>query len=229
MTDLPYLDTIELSTTEHPEATVIWMHGLGADGNDFVPIVRELDLSSCPGIRFIFPHAETIPVTINGGYVMRAWYDILGMDLVRREDEAGLRLSQARIEQLIAREVARGIPASRIVLAGFSQGCAMTLQTGLRYPQTLAGLLCLSGYLPLADSIALERHPANQQTPIFLAHGRGDGVVPIDRAETSRELLREQGYDIEWHDYLMQHSVCEEEIIDIGHWLGRVLSPKNAE
>ena len=223
MTALPYLETIELSTAENPDAAVIWMHGLGADGNDFVPIVRELDLTGCPGIRFVFPHAETMPVTINGGYVMRAWYDILGMDLVRREDEVGLRRSQARIEQLIAREVDRGISASRIVLAGFSQGCAMTLQTGLRYPQPLAGLLCLSGYLPLANLIAEERHPANQHTPIFLAHGRGDGVVTIDRAETSRDLLREQGYDIEWHDYLMQHSVCEEEIIDIGHWLGRVL------
>ena len=229
MTDLPFLETIELSTTEHPEAAVIWMHGLGADGNDFVPIVGELDLSGCPGIRFIFPHAETMPVTINGGYVMRAWYDILGMDLVRREDEAGLRQSQARIEQLIEREVSRGIPASRIVLAGFSQGCAMTLQTGLRYPQQLAGLLCLSGYLPLADAIIRERHPSNQQTPIFLAHGRGDGVVTIDRAEMSRDLLREQGYAIEWHEYLMQHSVCEEEIIDMGHWLRRVLSRADAE
>jgi phospholipase/carboxylesterase len=135
-----------------------------------------------------------------------------------------LRQSQMRIEQLIEREITRGIPASRIVLAGFSQGCAMTLQTGLRYSQKLAGLLCLSGYLPLADAIAEERHSANQQTPIFLAHGRGDGVVPIERAETSRDLLREQGYEIEWHDYLMQHSVCEEEITDIGHWLRSVLS-----
>ena len=224
MSTLPFLETIEIETAPSPQSAVIWMHGLGADGHDFAPIVRELDLSGCTGIRFVFPHAETMPVTINGGYVMRAWYDILGMDLVRREDEIGLRQSQMRIEQLIEREVARGISTSRIVLAGFSQGCAMTLQTGLRYPQPLAGLLCLSGYLPLADSIAHERHPANQPTPIFLAHGRGDGVVPIDRAETSRNLLRELGYDIEWHDYLMQHSVCEEEIIDIGHWLKRVLS-----
>jgi phospholipase/carboxylesterase len=224
MTALPRLETIELSTTEQPEAAVIWMHGLGADGNDFVPIVRELDLSGCPGIRFVFPHAQTMPVTINGGYVMRAWYDILEMDLVRREDETGLRQSEARIAQLIEREIARGIPAARIVLAGFSQGCAMTLQTGLRYPQALAGLLCLSGYLPLATSAAAERHPANQQTPIFLAHGRGDGVVTIDRAEASRDRLIELGYSVEWHDYLMQHSVCEEEIIDMGHWLRRVLN-----
>lgn len=224
MTDLPILETVELSTSEQPEAAVIWMHGLGADGNDFVPIVRELDLSGCPGIRFVFPHAATMPVTINGGYVMRAWYDILGTDLERREDEAGLRQSEARIAQLIEREIARGIPASRIVLAGFSQGCAMTLQTGLRYPQTLAGMLCLSGYLPLSTSAAAERHPANQPTPIFLAHGRGDGIIPIDRAEASRDLLIELGYTVEWHDYLMQHSVCEEEIVEIGHWLRRVFS-----
>lgn len=229
MTDLPLLETVELSTSEQPEAAVIWMHGLGADGNDFVPIVRELDLSGCPGIRFIFPHAATMPVTINGGYVMRAWYDILGTDLVRREDEAGLRQSEARIAQLIEREIARGIPASRIVLAGFSQGCAMTLQTGLRYPQTLAGMLCLSGYLPLSASAAAERHPANQPTPIFLAHGRGDGVIPIDRAEASRDLLMELGYTVEWHDYLMQHSVCEEEIVEIGQWLRRVFSESRAE
>lgn len=224
MTALPLLETIELSTTEHPDAAVIWLHGLGADGNDFVPIVRELDLSGCGGIRFVFPHAATMPVTINGGYVMRAWYDILSRDLVRKEDEAGLRNSEARIAQLIEREIARGIPASRIVLAGFSQGCAMTLQTGLRYPQALAGMLCLSGYLPLAGTVGTERHAVNQQTPIFLGHGRSDGVVTIDRAESSRDQLLELGYAVEWHDYLMQHSVCEEEIVDIGHWLRRVLS-----
>ena len=224
MSTLPLLETIEVSTSEKPTAAVIWMHGLGADGNDFVPIVRELDLAGCPGIRFVFPHAETMPVTINNGYVMRAWYDILGMDLVRREDEGGLRASQQRIEDLIAREVARGIPSERIVLAGFSQGCAMTLQTGLRHPRQLAGLMCLSGYLPLADKIATERSNANQHTPVFMAHGRGDGVVVIDRAEKSRDLLKELGYDIEWHEYLMPHSVCAEEIEDISHWLKRVLA-----
>ncbi len=223
MTDLPLLETIEIATGDNPTAAVIWMHGLGADGNDFVPIVRELDLSGLPAIRFVFPHAETMPVTINNGYVMRAWYDILGMDLVRREDQAGLRTSQGKIEQLIAREIARGIAPEHIVLAGFSQGCAMTLQTGLRHPQRLAGLLCLSGYLPLADKTAAERHLSNQHTPIFMAHGRGDNVVQINRAETSRDLLKELGYAIEWHEYLMPHSVCEEEIDDIGHWLGKVL------
>lgn len=218
------LETVEIATGDHPEAAVIWMHGLGADGNDFVPIVRELDLSECPAIRFVFPHAETIPVTINNGYVMRAWYDILGMDLVRREDEVGLRKSQQQIEQLITREIERGIPAERIILAGFSQGCAMTLQTGLRHPKKLAGLLCLSGYLPLADKLPAECSEANRSTPIFMAHGRVDPVVQIARAETSRDFLTRLGYAIEWKDYSMPHSVCEEEIDDIGHVITRWLS-----
>lgn len=217
------LETVEITTGDAPTAAVIWMHGLGADGNDFVPIVRELDLTGCPPTRFVFPHAETMPVTINNGYVMRAWYDILGMDLVRREDEAGLRKSQKQIEQLIDREIARGIPASRIILAGFSQGCAMTLQTGLRYPHALAGLICLSGYLPLSTMLKDERSEANLHTPIFMAHGRGDPVVQISRAEASRELLQELGHPVEWHEYLMPHSVCEEEIDDIGAWMRRVL------
>ena len=219
----PLLETIEVETDANPTAAVIWMHGLGADGSDFVPIVRELDLTGCPPIRFVFPHAATMPVTINGGYVMRAWYDILTMDLVRREDVAGLRKSQAEIDRLIAREIERGIPAERIVLAGFSQGCAMTLQTGLRYPKKLAGLLCLSGYLPLFATIAAESHPVNQQTPIFMAHGRMDPVIPIDRAEKSRDLLRSLGYTVEWHDYAMPHSVCPEEIDDIGQWFQQLL------
>ncbi len=218
------LETVEIATGDHPEAAVIWMHGLGADGNDFVPIVRELDLSDCPAIRFVFPHAETMPVTINNGYVMRAWYDILGMDLVRREDEVGLRKSQQQIEQLIAREIERGIPAERIILAGFSQGCAMTLQTGLRYPHKLAGMLCLSGYLPLADKLSAERSESNRSTPIFMAHGRVDPVVQIARAETSRDFLTSLGYAVEWKDYSMPHSVCEEEIDDIGHVITHWLS-----
>jgi phospholipase/carboxylesterase len=218
------LETVEIATGDHPEATVIWMHGLGADGNDFVPIVRELDLSECPAIRFVFPHEETMPVTINNGYVMRAWYDILGLDLVRREDEVGLRKSQQQIEQLITREIERGIPAERIILAGFSQGCAMTLQTGLRHPKKLAGLLCLSGYLPLADKLPAECSEANRSTPIFMAHGRVDPVVQIARAETSRDFLTRLGYAIEWKDYSMPHSVCEEEIDDIGHVITRWLS-----
>ena len=218
------LDTIQIETAPNPTAAVIWMHGLGADGSDFVPIVRELDLSNCPAIRFVFPTAGTMPVTINGGYVMRAWYDIFTPDLVRREDEEGLRNSQAQIEALIAQEKARGIPAERIVLAGFSQGCAMTLQTGLRHPEKLAGLMCLSGYLPLAAKAAEERNAANQDTPIFMAHGRLDPVVVIERAEKSRDLLTQLGYRIEWHEYPMQHSVCGEEVADIGQWLGNVLA-----
>jgi phospholipase/carboxylesterase len=217
------LETIQVDTGPNPTVSVIWLHGLGASGDDFVPIVRELDLTGLPAIRFIFPHAPTMPVTVNNGYVMRAWYDIIGADLTRREDESGLRASQAMVEQLIAQEKARGVPAERIVLAGFSQGCAMTLQTGLRHPEKLAGLMCLSGYLPLHTTLAAERHPANQDTPIFLAHGRGDQVIPILRAEQSRDLLGSLGYRVEWHEYLMPHSVCQEEVEDIGAWLRRVL------
>jgi len=217
------LQTIEIESAPNPTAAVIWLHGLGADGNDFVPIVRELDLSGSQAIRFIFPTAPTMPVTINGGYMMRAWYDIFTPDLVRREDEPGLRASQALVEALIAKEKARGIPAGRIVLAGFSQGCAMTLQTGLRHPEKLAGLMCLSGYLPLAAMIEAERHAANHATPIFMAHGRQDPVVVVPRAEQSRDMLKVLGHDIEWHEYQMQHSVCQEEVDDIGQWLARVL------
>ena len=218
------LETIQIETAPNPTAAVIWLHGLGADGSDFVPIVRELDLSGCPPIRFVFPTAPTMPVTINGGYVMRAWYDILEQDLVRREDEAGLRASQLAIEALIDAEKARGISADRIVLAGFSQGCAMTLQTGLRYPEKLAGLMCLSGYLPLRETVPAERQAANQQTPVFMAHGRMDPIVVIERAEKSRDILRELGYQIEWAEYPMQHSVCAEEVDAIGKWLTRVLA-----
>jgi phospholipase/carboxylesterase len=218
------LETIQIETAPNPTVSVIWLHGLGADGSDFVPIVRELDLTGLPGIRFVFPHAPTMPVTINNGYVMRAWYDILTADLPKREDEAGLRASQASVEKLIAQEKARGIPANRIILAGFSQGCAMTIQTGLRHPEKLAGFLCLSGYVPLANLVAAERSPANQDTPIFMAHGRGDSVIQFHRAEQSRDLLKSLGYSIEWHEYMMQHSVCEEEIVDIGVWLKHVLA-----
>lgn len=218
------LETIEIESAPNPTVSVIWLHGLGADGNDFVPIVNELDLAGCPAIRFVFPHATAIPVTINGGYVMRAWYDILGADIAKREDEAGLRKSQVSVEKLITREIARGTPAKHIILAGFSQGCAMTLQTGLRHAEQLAGLLCLSGYVPLRDVTAAERHPANQHTPIFMAHGRADPVIPIQRAEQSRDLLSSLGYSVEWHEYMMQHSVCAEEIDAIGAWLKRVLA-----
>jgi phospholipase/carboxylesterase len=218
------LEHIQVETNDNPEIAIIWMHGLGADGNDFVPMVRELDLAGLPGIRFIFPHAKTMPVTINNGYVMRSWYDISGLELTRREDENGLRASQQDVEAFIAREKARGIPASRIVLAGFSQGCAMAIQTGLRQPEKLAGLLCLSGYVPLSAKLATERTEAGKSTPIFMAHGRYDNVVPFNRAEASRDLLVSLGYALEWHEYAMQHSLCLEEVQDISAWLKKVLA-----
>jgi phospholipase/carboxylesterase len=222
MSDL--LEHIQIETNDNPEIAIIWMHGLGADGNDFVPMVRELDLTGLPGIRFIFPHAKTMPVTINNGYVMRAWYDISGLEADRREDENGLRASQKEIEALIEREKARGIPASRILLAGFSQGCAMAIQTGLRHPEPLAGLLCLSGYVPLSAKLATERTDAGKSTPIFMAHGRYDNVVPFNRAEASRDLLVSLGYQLEWHEYAMQHSLCLEEVQHISTWLKKVLA-----
>jgi phospholipase/carboxylesterase len=217
------LEAIEMQTGPDPTATIIVMHGLGADGNDFVPIAQELDLAAVGPVRFVFPHAPTRPVTINGGYVMRAWYDIYGPNLVQREDEAGLRQSQAGIEALIARERERGMPAGRIVLAGFSQGCAMTLMTGLRHPERLAGLVGLSGYLPLAATLDAERHPANQDVPIFLAHGRMDEMIAMPRATATRDALTRLGYTLEVHDYPMGHSVCMEEIADLNRWLVRVL------
>ncbi|MES2830825.1 MAG: alpha/beta hydrolase [Pseudomonadota bacterium] len=216
------LEFIEVETAPNPTMAVIWLHGLGADGNDFVPIVRELKLTGCPPIRFIFPHAETMPVTVNNGYVMRAWYDILGADLTRREDETGLRASQAAIEKLIAAQNRRGIRSESIVLAGFSQGCAMALQTGLRYPEKLAGLICLSGYLPLADKLVVEHAQANRSLPIFMAHGSTDPIVPIDRATASRDILENLGYAVAWHVYPMPHSVCPEEVTDISMWLSQL-------
>jgi len=217
------LETIEIETGGAPDAAVIWMHGLGADGNDFVPIVDELDLPAGHDIRFVFPHAPMIPVTVNNGYVMRAWYDVAFDGVDRRPDANGIRASQRAIEQLIARENARGIPTRRIVLAGFSQGGAITLQTGLRHSQALAGLMVLSSYLPLPETLPAEAAPANQSVPIFMVHGRHDQVIPIALAQRSATRLAELGYRVEWHDYMMQHSVCPEEIADIGVWLGRVL------
>lgn len=218
------LEAIELETAPNPAIAILWLHGLGADGSDFVPMVDQFKAAGCPPIRFIFPHAPMIPVTVNNGYVMRAWYDILGADLTRREDEAGVRASQAAIEELIHAQLARGIASERILLAGFSQGCAMTLQTGLRFPQKLAGLLCLSGYLPLSNAVAAERSPANQDTPIFMAHGTMDPVVPIDRAVAARTTLAGLGYAVEWHQYPMPHSVCPQEVGDISAWMMRVLA-----
>ena len=218
------LDAIELQTRPDPDATVVVLHGLGADGYDFVPIVKELETLGVPPARFVFPHAPTMPVTINGGYVMRAWYDILGTDLVRREDEAGLRSSQAAIEALLEREMARGIAPGRIVLAGFSQGGAVVLHTGLRHAQRLAGILALSTYVPLADTLAAEAHAANHDVPIFMAHGHGDTVIPYEFGKRSGELLQAQGYPIQWHPYFCEHTVAMEELRDIEVWLHAVLA-----
>ncbi len=218
------LETIDIETGDAPRASIIVLHGLGADGNDFVPFAQELRLGPVGPVRFVFPHAPTRPVTLNGGYVMRAWYDILGTDLVRREDEAGLRESQAVVEALIAREVERGVPASKIVLAGFSQGCAMTLMTGLRHAEALAGLAGLSGYLPLAATTAQERSAASRQVPIFMAHGRNDPMIALARAVASRDALLALGHAVEWHEYAMPHSVCAEEVADLNRWLLQVLA-----
>ena len=221
------LECVEIATGQSPLASVIWMHGLGADGYDFVPVVKELGINTLPGlaggVRFVFPHAPMRAVTINGGMRMRAWYDIKMADLVRLEDAVGLRESQAACEQLIAREVARGMPKKRIVLAGFSQGGAVALQAGLRHGERLAGLMILSSYLPLAASVATEASSANRDVPIFMAHGSDDAVIAVDRAANSRDQLNALGYVVQWHAYEMEHSLCMEEINDVRAWLGQVL------
>ena len=218
------LQVIEAQTGENPVATILIMHGLGADGRDFVPIAEQLDLSSVGPVRFLFPSAPHLPVTINGGFSMPAWYDILGADLTSRQDEAGMRQSQAAMEVIIANEKSRGIAASRIVVAGFSQGCAMALMAGLRHGERLAGIAGLSGYLPLADKMVAERSVANKGVPIFMAHGSRDGVVALPRAQASRDALTALGYPVEWHEYSMEHSVCPQEVLDLQKWLLRVLA-----
>lgn len=217
----PALESIEIETAPGPQASIIWMHGLGADGNDFAPLADEIELPV--PVRYVFPHAPMMPVSINGGYVMRAWYDISDA-AIRREDEQGVRASQQSVEILIAREKARGIAAQRIVLAGFSQGGAIALHTGLRHAERLAGIMALSTYVPLADALAAEAHPANRAAPIFMAHGTSDPMIACARARASRDLLLQQAYAVEWHEYPMQHSVCPQEIADIGAWLRRVLA-----
>ena len=219
------LETLELQSGDHPVASIVVLHGLGADGNDFVPIAQQLDLSAVGPVRFVFPSAPLRPVTINNGYRMRAWYDILGTDLVRREDEAGLRASAAEVQALLDQEAARGIPPARTVLMGFSQGCAMALMVGLRAPQRLAGLVAWSGYLPLAASTAAERSPANADVPILMGHGRFDSMVTPARGIASRDTLLALGYPVQWQDYPMEHSVCPEEITDLNRWLLKVLAP----
>jgi phospholipase/carboxylesterase len=217
-------NTLVIDTGADPRAAVIFMHGLGADGNDFVPVCEMLRLESVGPVRFVFPHAPVRAVTINNGYRMRAWYDILGFGGTAGEDEAGLRDSQSIVEGLVAAQVAQGIPASRIVLAGFSQGCAMALMAGLRHPQRLAGIAGMSGYLPLAPLTAGERSTANRDVPIFLAHGMQDAIVQPVRALASRDALRALGYAIDWHEYPIEHTVSLEEVADLGRWLVRVLA-----
>lgn len=218
------LDTVEFETGTEPRAAVIWMHGLGADGHDFAPIVPELGLPASLSTRFVFPHAPMRPVTINRGWVMRAWYDVYADGGERREDVTGVRESQASIARLIERERARGIAAGRIVLAGFSQGGAMALHTGLRRGERLAGIMALSCFLPQPTTVAAEASLANREAPIFMAHGTDDAVIPLARARTSRDVLTKIGYAVEWHEYRMAHAVCHEEIRDVRAWLARVLS-----
>lgn len=226
------LDAVEFTTGANPLATpvasIVVLHGLGADGNDFVPIAQEIDLSALGTVRWVFPHAPVRPVSLNGGYAMRAWYDIYPPSAVangtRREDEPGLREACQQVQALLDREAQRGVPPGRTVLMGFSQGCAMTLMAGLRAPQRLAGLVGLSGYLPLASTTAAERSAANQDVPIFMAHGQHDSVVVPERGLASRDALQALGYAVQWHDYPMEHSVCPKEVADLNAWLLQVLA-----
>ncbi len=217
------LETIEVETTPEPNAAVIWLHGLGADGHDFEPIVPEIVRPGERAWRFVFPNAPVRPVTINGGMAMRAWYDLKGLDRRAAEDVAGFRDTDVLVRQLIAKEVARGIPTNRVVLAGFSQGGAVSLYTAPRYPDKLAGVLALSCYLPRESAFLAERAPANDATPIFMAHGRADTVLTMSLGTQSRDFLKAQGYAVEWHDYPMAHAVCAAEIADIRQFLFRIL------
>ena len=214
------MDAIEIESGANPQAAILWLHGLGADGHDFEPIVPELGLAQ--PVRFVFPNAPVRPVTINSGMRMRAWYDILQLG-GGPEDEAGIRAAQRFLNDLISKETARGIAPSRIVLAGFSQGGAVALQTALRHPERLAGILALSTYLPLASTLQSERAQANRDLPIFMAHGRYDDVIPFDRAQASRKHLEALGYPVQWHEYPMPHSVCAPEIADIAAFLTRLI------
>ena len=217
MTDKP----IEIASKQTANASVIWMHGLGADGNDFVPVVEMLNL---PNVRFILPHAPYRHITRNNGYKMRAWYDIYGLTPISREDATGISESHADINDLIAQEINRGIAPESIVLAGFSQGGAIALHTALRYPQLLAGVLALSTYLPLKDNLADEKSTANQNIPIFMAHGVDDDIITMETCQASLAVLQAQKYNIIWHEYPMAHSVCMPEIADIQQFLGQLLN-----
>lgn len=220
------LPHIMLESGNQPQYSIIWLHGLGADGQDFVSVADELNLSAA--VRYIFPHAPRRPVTVNGGFVMRAWYDIAGDDMAARQDAAGIRDSQNAVETLIAQEVARGIAPSHIFLAGFSQGGVIALHTALRQTAPLGGVLALSTYLPLAESVSAEAGANVRQTPIFMAHGRNDPVVPYQLGVASRDALLGFGCIVEWHEYAMPHSVCEQELCDIEAWLGKQINPSCA-
>ncbi len=224
-TTLQHHDAIVMTPATAPTASVIWMHGLGADGMDFVPLVPELRLPQNVAPRFIFPNAPVRPVTVNNGMSMRAWYDIYSLGVRDREDAAGIRESAAVVHGLIDQERAAAVKAERIVLAGFSQGGAIALQAGLRYPQLLGGILALSTYLPLAATLAVEGSAANRVVPILMCHGRLDPVVPLQLAHQSFDALKAQGYTPRWLDYPMQHQVCAEEILAISQWLMQVLPP----
>jgi phospholipase/carboxylesterase len=216
-------DCIEIEPDTTATASVIWLHGLGASGNDFVTLTPMLSLPKHLPVRFIFPHAPSRAVTINGGMVMPAWYDILGFDRCAKQDETGIRASSQIVRDLIAQERKRGIAFNRIILAGFSQGAAIVLHTGLRFSEKLAGIMALSGYLPLGDLAHLEKHPQSHETPIFLAHGEQDAVLDIDYANSTHHALTTLGFDVSYHTYPMQHSVCLEEIRDISRWMTAVL------
>jgi len=213
------LPTIEVVTGEKPSATVIWLHGLGADGHDFEPIVPELGLPADLSVRFVFPHAPSMPVSINGGYIMPAWYDIRHTDIGYEQDEKGIIDSSRMIQLLIDREVMHGIAANRIILAGFSQGAAMALHVGMRQGEPLAGIMALSGYLPLAEKIETEHSPNTAESSVFMAHGINDQVVPFALGDNSHRKLESLGYSVEWHSYPMEHSVCQPEIVKIGQWI----------
>jgi phospholipase/carboxylesterase len=232
---MPLLPHITLDTQKNPTHSIIWLHGLGADGEDFVPIAEEMTLPV--PVRYIFPHAPMRPVTLNGGFVMRAWYDIyaaaptggLDLELGRRQDEEGIRASQAEIEKLIEQEKQRGIPARNIYLAGFSQGGAVVLHTGLRHAERLGGIIALSTYLPLSATLAAEASEAGRQTPIFMAHGKSDPIIPYVLGRSSAQQLTDGGYSLEWHEYAMPHSVCQEEVSDMEYWLKGILGARDPQ
>jgi phospholipase/carboxylesterase len=225
VTSTDLLSCVELGATEDAEASVVWLHGLGADGHDFVPIVPELRLDPALRVRFVFPHAPAIPVTINGGMVMPAWYDIAELDLKRRHDDTGILASAQHVEALLAREVERGVAPERTLLVGFSQGGAMALHVGLRHARTLAGIAALSAYMVRGDTLEAESHDANARTPVFIGHGSRDPMVPVARGRAAHDQLLGLGRDVSWHQYVMQHEVCLEEIRDLSSWMTARWSP----